>query len=478
MLRDLIKEGGLYTLVNFMTKGISLLLIPFYTAYFSPDDYGVIDMFTVFGFFITGIITLQLSQGLARYVAEPTLKRIDRIEYASSAIWTSGLTLLISFIGICLLYSFFIRILFEPGAVDFKLYIYAISSVTLNAFFLFIGVYFRFIRKSATFSILSFLHALISVLLTWLLVAKFDMGISSVYISFLTITPVLIGVQLYLLRNRIIYKIKRDKLNKLLRYSIPLIPLTIATTFMSFTDRIFIKFMKDLEQLGIYGIGYKFSTIISSVIAGFSMAIAPLVFQKHQDESTKIELQKIFYLFLSVGTTGLIALSLFADETVQFLTNERYFDASTVMPYMYMTAIFVGLNMFSHGLYIAKKTGVMATITVFFAAVNIGLNFLLIPEYGIKGAAIATLLATVGQQITLFVFSQRYFKIELNYFKVIIITLLSIGIILFFDQYEIKDYLLQVLLKVLSILLFLSILIGTKILVLKKLKNYLLRKLK
>ena len=85
MIKDLLKEGGLYTLANLLTKGVSFLLIPFYTAYFTPADYGVFDILGVFGVFVGNIFTLQLHQGLARYVADPESTENDRILYASTS---------------------------------------------------------------------------------------------------------------------------------------------------------------------------------------------------------------------------------------------------------------------------------------------------------------------------------------------------------------------------------------------------------
>ena len=477
MLRDLIKEGGLYTLVNFLTKGVSLLLLPFYTSYFLPEDYGVIEMFTIFGYFITGIFTLQLNQGLARYVTEPTFKRIDKIEYASTAVWLSALSLLISFAVLGLTAPLFIDFFFDSEMVSVRLYVTAIASILVNAVFFFLGVYFRFLRETTIFSVMSFIHALLGILLTWMFVAVFEMGIESIYISYLIITPVLILIQLYLLGYRLKFKIFKNKVSDLIKFSLPMIPLTVATSLMVISDRIFIKYYEDLAQLGIYGIGAKFATIISITVGGFSMAIIPLVLEKHLNEQTKTELKKIFYLFFSVGTFGLLTLSLFAKETIILITNEKYLEAHTVMPYLYCSALFIGLQMFSHGLFIKKKTGQMAIITMIFASVNIGLNFLLIPDMGIVGAAVATLIATIGQQITLFIFSQRHFKVNIHYPKIIVLTVLSFGIIMFFAYFEFTDYWISVLSRILSISLFLVILNLTGVLDFKRLKKFLLKKL-
>ena len=92
MLRDLIKEGGLYTIANLLTKGVSLLLIPFYTAYFTTEEYGIIDILSVFGAFINGIFSLQIYQGLARFSAEPNTSDLDKKKYLSTSLYITLLS--------------------------------------------------------------------------------------------------------------------------------------------------------------------------------------------------------------------------------------------------------------------------------------------------------------------------------------------------------------------------------------------------
>ncbi|MCB9225109.1 MAG: oligosaccharide flippase family protein [Crocinitomicaceae bacterium] len=425
MLRDLIKEGGLYSLANLLTKGISLLLIPFYTRYFSPEDYGVIDMFTVFGFFITGILTLQLSQGLARYVAEPTLKRYEKIEFASSAIWSALFFLTISFVGLALLADPIINLLFEGVEVGHDLYFLALLTIYLNALFYFLGVYLRFIRRTKTFSFLSFIHALCTILLTWLFVAYFKYEIKSVYYAYIIVVPFLIVTQYILLKHKIKLIIVKKRLTELLRYSLPFIPVSIAVILMSFTDRLFIKHYLDFNELGVYGIGFKFNAVIAVFVSGFGMAITPIILERHNKDGTKTELKNIFNLFISISSVAVLSLSFFARETLQIFTTEEYMSAYAIMPYVYLTAVYIGLNMFTAGLLINKRSGLMAIITLVFASINVGLNFLLVPKFQLEGAAISTMAATIGQQITLFYFSQNNYKIPINYFKVLTVVVIT-----------------------------------------------------
>ena len=86
MIQQFLKEGSIYTLSNFATKGISLLLIPFYTAYFSPADYGILDYLSVLSGVINAIFSLQIAQGISRYLGDDSLSELEKRKLGATGI--------------------------------------------------------------------------------------------------------------------------------------------------------------------------------------------------------------------------------------------------------------------------------------------------------------------------------------------------------------------------------------------------------
>ncbi len=427
MLKDLLKEGGLYTLANFLTKGISLLLIPFYTAYFTPSDYGLYDILTVFGAFAANIFSLQLNQGLARFVAEPTNSENKKIEYASTAF----VTYLLLFILLVLISLFFsdniISILSPNSHLKHTTFYLAIAVIFFNNIFYFLNVYLRFIRQVKLVALFSFLQSIFGILLLMYFVFKKDLGIDSFFIPYLIVTPPIIITQLYFLRGRLKPFFNSKKLKDLLNYSTPLIGGAIALIIMNLTDRVFINDMLGETDLGIYGIGIKFASIITIIVSGFSMALSPLIFESHNNPNTKKELSEMFNLFIAVGVGGAFLLSLFSVELVNYFTTFSYHKASTVLPLMLFTTLLTGLIMFAPGLQIKKKTGVITLLTIIFACLNIVLNYFLIPKYGIIGAATSTLIATSLYGMVYFFLSLKNYTFVIN-LKKVIVPFLIVGI--------------------------------------------------
>lgn len=457
MLRDLLKDGGLYTLANLLTKGIGLLLIPFYTTYFSTAEYGARDILMVFGLFAGNIFSLQLNQGLARYVGEPTLDPVTKKVYASTAT-ISVLVLFTIFSIICFLFSSQIADLLSSSyQISIRTFRIAAAAIVFNNIFYFLNVYLRFLRQSKTVSSLSFAHAIVGVVLMFFFVFYFDLGIDSIFLPFVIIVPLLIAVQLFLLKSHLVFSFKGKYLKALLKYSIPMLGGALSLVTMNFTDRIFINEILGADSLGIYSLGSQFSSIIGVVIVGFSAAMGPIILEKHNRASTRKELERFFILFIGLGSAGALALSLFSPELTQIFTNQNYQSAYTVMPMLFFTVLFTGLHMFSPGMAIHMKTKTIALLTILFAALNIALNYYFVPAWGIVGAASSTLIATGLYQIIYFAFAQKSYAYRLQlknvliaiiFLLIILIINFSVHSVPFWSQFTLKISLLFIYLYI------------------------------
>jgi O-antigen/teichoic acid export membrane protein len=418
MLKDLLKEGGLYTLANLLTKGVSLMLIPFYTSYFTTEDYGVIDVISVFGALLTTILSLQLNQGMGRYVGENFNDSKLKKQYASTSVLIVVLIYIVSGFLLINFPGFFIELISTEetkiSLYTFKLSIYA---VLLSAIFYFLGVYMRFLRKVKLFSILSFLFALFNILGMLYFILILDAGINGIYLGSIVVSPIAIVLSLYLLRSDLMFYFGKKEFSQIFKFSAPLIPASIAYLLMNTIDRWYIKDLLSFDEAGVYGIAFKFSSIITIILTGFTMAMNPITFQSHEDKAFKTELAKMLKYFIGIGSFGLLILSIFSLETILVFTNSNYLEASKIMPILYFTVLITGLGMFSPGINIAKKTNVGALIIIISSMINIVLNYFFIIWFGLIGAALSTLLAVLIFYVFYYKIAQKYYFIELNFKK-------------------------------------------------------------
>lgn len=408
MLKDLLKEGGLYTIANLLTKGVSLMLISFYVNYFSESEFGILGMLGVFGGFVSAIVSFQLYQGMSRYIAQDVPLRTKQKIGSTAIIFTIlsyGLFLIIAFI----FKNFFIDILSSDIRIKDEYFLLAISSLCINAIFTVFGTQLKSLRKVTEFTITSFLHSFFNIILIIFFVIKFDYGLNSIFYAGILIAPLIISLQIYYLRDYLIPYFGISELKRLLKFSTPLIPASIAYLILNLTDRFFIKEIS-MSANGIYEVAFKFATVISIILIAFQSALAPILYQRHELESTKKELVNVFKLFLGVGTLGVLILSLFSYETLYIFTKPSYYEAQYIMPLFYISLLITGLGLFSPGLHIKHKTNIIPFVVIFSASINIVLNYILVNKFQLIGAASATLISVMINNVILFSISQKYYK--------------------------------------------------------------------
>jgi O-antigen/teichoic acid export membrane protein len=472
MLKDLLKEGGLYTLANLLTKGISLLLIPFYVNYFTESEYGVLGMLSVFGGFAGAVVSFQLYQGMSRYIAEDVSLKVKQ-KIGSTAVFFAVLSYSVFLLFAFVFKDVIIDALSSDVRIDDNVYLLSITTICVNSLFHVFGTQLKSLRMVNEFAITSFLHSIFNILLIIFFVIKFDYGIKSIFYAGLVVAPLMILLQIYYLKDYLIFYFGKNELKKLLKFSIPLIPAAIAYLILNLTDRFFIKEIS-MSANGIYEVAFKFSSIITIILVAFQSALAPILYQKHELESTKIELAKIFKLFFGVGTLGVLILSLFSYETLYIFTKPSYYEAEYILPLFYTTLLITGLGLFSPGLYLKHKTKLIPIVVTFSACVNIGLNYLLVHQFQLVGAAVATLISVSINNVALFIISQRLYKTPYQVRLVFIIFILFamlIGLGYYLKTIKELTWLNAILIKLAFIGLYLIVLLKTKIINLSKLRK-------
>ena len=211
-----------------------------------------------------------------------------------------------------------------------------------------------------------------------------------------------------------------------------------------------------LNEVGLYGIAYRFATMITLLTSGFQLAVTPVIYSHYKLSETPNQLEKLFRYFLLLSLMFFIAVGVFSRDIVSLFTSAQYYSAAPLVPILMSAILLRNMYIFAPGLGIAKKTNVIAGISVASAITNIVLNFVFIPLFGIKGAAIAT---TIGAFLAFFLYmraSQALYYVPHNWLKISGMALMSIICVCIFNYVEL-DFKLAFILKLVVILCVLGI---------------------
>jgi len=318
-----------------------------------------------------------------------------------------------------------------------KTFLFAMIAMFFNGIYLFLGSHLQALRYKKEFALSQFIHSFVGIILTYYFVIGIDKSINGVYYAAIVVFPIVIGYQIFALRKEFGFAFSRPIAKALLKFSLPMVPAGLALIAFSLSDRILLNFFSSQSQLGIYSVGFKFAFGLQLVIAGYSMAIHPIVFQNYRDEKTKEHLSSLLLGYTVVGALAVFLLSLFARETVVVFTQPAYYSGYQVMPLLYAVTWINGFVMFAPGMQVVKKTGWISLVVCAALIINIILAYFLIPAYGIRGAALGTLISTVLYVIGLFLVSMKHYPYQIakkSLLSLIFLTILFVVTITIFFQ--------------------------------------------
>ena len=442
---------------------MTLLLVPLYTRVLSPGDYGIIDMLAVASSLINLTVALEISQGVVRYFAEEKEPR-RKIDYASTALIFTLATYSI-FLFFALLFKKKIANLIL-GATDLQpIVTIALLSMWASGIFYLLQNQLRWQLQPKHHAITSIVFTTVSIFFAVVLIFIFRMGVVAVFYG--KATGFIVGslIAFYFARKSYRLSFKWQRLREMLSFSLPLVPASIAVFVATFVDRIAITSIMGLADVGIYGIGYRFASIVSLIMVGFQKAMMPLVYANYKNQNTPLEISRIFNYFLSIIISLIVLLALFSKETLIIFTTRQYFAAASIIPILASSIVLSSMYIFAPGLGIAKKTKHIALIYILTAIANSILNFVLIPPLGIMGAALATLISASCSFALYMFLSQKFYKVPYNWYRIAGAALIGISIVIFASNVELtllRGIIIKILLFAVSSVAVVLLLVGVK----------------
>jgi O-antigen/teichoic acid export membrane protein len=409
VLARFLKDSAVYGVAGVLTRGIMLLLIPFYTRALAPEAFGVIDLLTIFGAIIALTIALEISQGVARFFAGAESPELART-YASTALWFTaaayGLFVLVAFAFAGPISR---AVVGAPGWEPvFRLAVFAIA---LNGLFYLFQNQLRWQLQPLHYGIASVVFVLVTGTVSVVLLHGIGRGVEAIYHGQLAGAASASVVAWWFARRSYGFRFSLSRCAEMLRFSLPLVPSGIAVFLSLYVDRICIRELLTLEDVGLYGIAFRFASVMTLLMIGFQGSLMPLVYQHHADPSTPRDLSRIFRGFLVLAVPALAGVTLFAREIVTVFTTPAYAAAAVVIPPLAGAALLANMYIFAPGAAITKRTQVIAGVNMGAAALNLCLNLLLIPRLGIGGAALATLLSSGAGFVTYMMIGQRLYHV-------------------------------------------------------------------
>jgi len=389
-------------------KLIPFLLLPVLTVYLSPEDYGVLALYTI-------LLTLFITLSSGGVIGAVGREYFDKTKKDFSTYVTNCLLIIAVATGLCAaaLYLFqdFIEQIFSVPPQLFWTII-AIAFVT-NLLQLSVKI-FQSEQRPLPYGLWLISFAVIEIAFSlYLIVAEGRNWEGRVYGQVIAATLFLPALVILLnTKGLITFNINKTDTKAALSFGLPLMPHMLAGLIISMTDRLLLSHMIDKEAVGLYAVGAQIGLVVGMVAYSFNQAWAPWLFNKltNDAEAFKRKIVKITYLYALGITVFAIIFGLVSYFIFQWLIDPAYIAAYGVTVIIALSGIMTACYYMMSG-YITyrRKTKIHSYVTVIVALMNIVLSYLFILKYGIYGAAIGTILANMAAFILTAIYANKIY---------------------------------------------------------------------
>lgn len=395
----------IFAIGTFSSKLLSFFLTRLYTEVLAQGEYGITDMLQQSGNLLLPLITLGITNAVVRFGLDKGVRKSD--------VFTTGLLSLLGGMVLLLLISPLLGLV--PLITDYVwllcIFVFTSSLRSLCAQFV------RAQNRVKLFAVDGILSTLTTILFNILFLVVFKFGIVGYMFSIICsdiLSVIFLMTMARLSRFINVRSLDLSVMRSMLKYAIPLIPNTVLWWITNVSDRYIVSWVWDESYTGLYAAAYKIPSLVI-LVSGIFMDAWQISAVTEEEGRNRFytRITSLYSAFLFVMASGVILFTRFVPHV---LFAEEYYEAWRYIPLLTITVVFTCLVNFLGSIYMVEKKSVRSLLTALLSAViNVVLNLLWIPKYGVNGAAAATLICYFVVFVVRLIDTRRYIRIDWQY---------------------------------------------------------------
>jgi O-antigen/teichoic acid export membrane protein len=426
-LKRLGKHSAIYGLGGLVSRILAVLLLPLYTRYLSPSDYGKVETLIA----LTTVIGIALRMGIHsaffRFYFDSPEREQRRLVLRTSFWFTMAMATAGLVLGLAL--SPQISELLFGSDGDTELVAAAFVGLWGGMNYEQLTSLFRVEERSVAFVSASLANILLTIGTTLLLVVALEQGPLGVIVGNFTGTLLVYFALLGYRREQLGLQLDRRLLREMNRFGLPLVPTALFLWTTNFSDRLFLVKLADTEEVGLYSVGVRIASAMVLLLTAFRLAWPAFAFSIEDEREARRTYAYVLTYLVLVTTWVATALTLLSPWIVDWLAAPDFATASTVVgPLAFAAVAFGAYIVVAIGVGRARRTQFNWVVTGAAAAVNVVLNLVLIPPYGMMGAAVATIAAYATMFAGMSWWAQRIYRVPYQWRRVLTAALAGVGL--------------------------------------------------
>lgn len=426
-LKELLRHSALYGLGNLVARIVSVLLLPLYTRYLSPADYGLIETLVALAAVLTALVAQAMKSAFFRFYFDSADDERRRRVTLTAFWYVMGAATGVLVAGVVF-----------AGTVSRLLFGTAAHRDLVTAAF--VGLWaamnyeqmtsmFRVEKRASAYVVATLANLVFTVAATVLLVVVFEQGPLGVIVGNFTGTLLVYAGLLVYRRGVLGFAFDRELYRSMSRYGLPLVPSVVALWATNFSDRFFLVKLADTEEVGLYSIGARLASAIVIALTAFRMGWPAFAYSIDDDREAKRTYSFVMTYVVYVTCWLSLALGVLAPWILRLITTEPFYPAEDVVaPLAFSVAAFGGYTVAVISVGRVRATRLNWTVTGAAALLNVALNIALIPSFGRMGAAFATVAAYALMFAGMVWRAQSVFPVPYQWRRVGTVIVVAVGL--------------------------------------------------
>jgi O-antigen/teichoic acid export membrane protein len=426
---SLAKQALVYGTSGVLLQVVGVVTLPVFARAFTHSEYGLLELALVLLSLSTAVADAGFASAAQRSFfdygeAEAEARR--RVIFTAFA-FTMGVATAMAVVLVAGRHGVADALFNRAGKTELVVLVGASVPVVIAANFLRETMRLRF--RAWHYVISSVTAAAVSAAVAVTAVLALDAGVEAIFFGMIVGNGVAVAYGLLIVHSDIGRHFSRLELRKMLAYGMPLVPTAIAVWALALVDRLLLGWLSNLSEVGQYAVANRISSVLFLLVTGFALAFGPYVLSNYADDA---ELEKVvrgkILTYVTIGLSlGALCLTLFARE-VLLVAAPSFDEAYKAVGLLTLGGLGVGISsVLIAGISISRRTIYLALLSGIGVVVNVGLNLILIPPFGMFGAAFATAAAYGFLTFLHYRVAQRLYPTPYEPWNVLIVVLLAIA---------------------------------------------------
>lgn len=424
--KKLLTDTGLFAVSNFGSKILTFVLLPVYTSILTTEEYGFADIVISTINLLYPVLTLSIFDATLRFALD---KKYDKkIIFCITLVCTC-----------CAIFSFLVGILFF-STMDSLIgsYCWCIFGLFVTTCFqTCLSYYIKGCSQTKIFAIQGVIYTFVCLSSNIVLLVVTKMGLTGYFFSMIiagTVSCIYMLLASRCYRDLIPITFEKNTCKEMLKYSIPLIPTTIAWWINASADKYMILGLIGVGANGLYGVAHKIPTVFSTFSSLFSQAWRISAISSFDDKDKRGYYEKVYRIYSLICIYACVCIIFISELLAKILFKSDYYMAWILVPPLLLAALFEAYAGFLASIYAAAKcTTILSLSTCIGAVLNIFLNYFLIEQLGVLGAPIATMVSFIIVWLLRLRIMQSFMPMKINMGQLIISNVIVIACGLYFS---------------------------------------------